>query len=166
MRTAMIPVTLKGMKASAALFPLMRQARLEEEAMSSNVPHEGNTPPPNSSSPPSAAKYTAIARRFHELRVQYGAPHPFWIIGSPMLQLPIFITAMWSFRSMALASWPGFDTGGALWFKDLTLPAMDLTTLTAPMGELRSKMNYPNNWLKNEGEVLSFFCSTLLLLNF
>lgn len=131
-RTAMLPITLIGMKASAALFPIMRQARAEEEAQASNV---GSTNKSDSTpSPPSAAKYTAIARRFHELRVQYGAPHPFWIIGSPMVQLPVFITAMWSIRTMALSSWPGFDTGGVAWFKDLNLPALDLTTLTAPMG--------------------------------
>jgi len=45
-----------------------------------------------------------------------------------LAQLPVFVTAMWASRRMAAAPWPGFSEGGALWFPDLTLPAVDLST--------------------------------------
>jgi membrane protein insertase Oxa1/YidC/SpoIIIJ len=129
-RTAMLPISLKGMKASAALFPLLQQARAEqdEERNATTAAKDIN------SAKPTLQNYAAIANRFHELRLQQGAPHPFWIIGSPLLQLPVFITAMASIRSMALQHWPGFDTGGTAWFSDLTAPALDFTTLATPMG--------------------------------
>ncbi len=43
------------------------------------------------------------------------------------MQLPVFVTAVWATRRMALAPWPGFSEGGVAWFPDLTLPAVDLT---------------------------------------
>jgi hypothetical protein len=46
-------------------------------------------------------------------------------------QLPVFVTAMWASRRMALAPWPGLEAGGALWFPDLTVPALDLASQTA-----------------------------------
>jgi tetratricopeptide (TPR) repeat protein len=139
----MLPISLKGMKASAALFPLLQQARAEQDAENEaaaaaknatlNQNGEENTHYTMKTTP-NSPNYTSIARRFHELRLQQGAPHPFWIIGSPLLQLPVFITAMASIRSMALQRWPGFDTGGTAWFPDLTAPALDFTTLSTPMG--------------------------------
>jgi len=141
-RTAMLPISLKGMKASAALFPLLQQARAEQDAETAatvqainengyKIDRKDNNSTKLASQ---TANYTSIARRFHELRLQQGALHPFWIIGSPLLQLPVFITAMISIRSMALQRWPGFDTGGTAWFPDLTSPAVDVATLTTPMG--------------------------------
>ena len=125
----MLPVSLKGLKASAALFPLLRQARGKQQQL--NGEEESNS---NNNSP---AKMMALGRRFHELRLQQGAPHPFWIIGSPLVQLPLFITSMAAIRGMAVQGWPGFSSGGVAWFPNLTLPAMDLTSLTAPMGMAR-----------------------------
>lgn len=51
-------------------------------------------------------------------------------------QVPIFIYAAASIRRMAQANWPGFSTEGALWFTDLTLPAMVFAdgSLQLPMG--------------------------------
>jgi hypothetical protein len=49
-------------------------------------------------------------------------------------QVPVFVTAMMAIRRMSNSSWPGFEGGGALWFSDLTLPALDLGALVAPMG--------------------------------
>ncbi|KAL4523864.1 hypothetical protein Ndes2526B_g08095 [Nannochloris sp. 'desiccata'] len=140
-RTAMLPISLKGMKASAALFPLLQQSRAEQDAETSAAvsasanDNQINGQDMNSTKRISQpARYSSIARRFHELRLQQGAPHPFWIIGSPLLQLPVFITAMASIRSMALQRWPGFNTGGTAWFLDLTAPALDVATLSTPMG--------------------------------
>lgn len=115
-RAAMLPVALRGIKASAALMPLLRQARKAGD---------GEQPP----------SMNATLRRFHELRAAANAPHPAWILGAPLLQLPVFITAMASIRTMSLQKWPGFESGGAAWFPDLTLPALDFASMTAPMGE-------------------------------
>ena len=37
---------------------------------------------------------------------------------------------------MSVNAWPGLSDGGALWFPDLTLPALDLANLAAPMGSV------------------------------
>ena len=49
-------------------------------------------------------------------------------------QLPVFVTSVWAIRRMCAAEWPGLADGGILWFCDLTLPALDVSTMTAPMG--------------------------------
>ena len=54
-----------------------------------------------------------------------------WQIECCRVQLPVFVTAMWASRRMALAPWPGLEAGGALWFPDLTIPALDLASQTA-----------------------------------
>ena len=51
-----------------------------------------------------------------------------------LVQVPVFISAVWAVRHMAVSNWPGFDTGGTLWFGDLTQRALDLASLQAPMG--------------------------------
>ena len=53
-------------------------------------------------------------------------------------QLPVFVTSMWAIRRICVAEWPGLADGGALWFQDLTLPALDASTATAPMGRCDS----------------------------
>ncbi|EFN57373.1 hypothetical protein CHLNCDRAFT_142761 [Chlorella variabilis] len=181
-RVAMFPVSLQGMKASAALMPLLRQARDEVAAsmrrqLNAAAPaaaagatqqeeaerHGGGSrqqrwqrkqqaaaaavaalqqqqqqraagSPSPLPPPPPGPSMRQILARFHQLRQAAGAPHPAWALASPLAQLPVFITAMAAIRTMSLSGWPGFSTGGGAWFPDLTLPAMDLATWTAPMG--------------------------------
>lgn len=56
------------------------------------------------------------------------------------MQLPVFVTAMWATRRMALVKWQGMSTGGTAWFPDLTLPALDLSSTfvqqVVPLGTL------------------------------
>lgn len=119
-RVSLFPVTLKGIKASSALLPLLRLAR--------------GTPDESSTKTDSSKLNARILTQFTKLRIQYNAPHPLWIIASPLIQLPVFITAMGSVRKMSISEWPGFETGGMLWFSNLTLPALDLTQLSTPLG--------------------------------
>lgn len=51
-------------------------------------------------------------------------------------QVPVLITLVMAVRRMALQAWPGFDSGGVLWFQDLTLPALAFHPLSAPLGAL------------------------------
>ncbi|PSC76493.1 ALBINO3 chloroplastic [Micractinium conductrix] len=175
-RAAMLPISLQGMRASASLMPLLRQAR-EELAAEARPPLPPASPPRTAEErreaykqqrwqraqqkgqtssqqqeqqeqqhaeerqqqqerlqappPPSTA---AILDCFGQLRRAAGAPHPIWALASPLAQLPVFVTAMATVRTMSLNSWPGFREGGAAWFTDLTLPAMDLTQWVAPLG--------------------------------
>lgn len=181
-RAAMFPVSLQGMKASASLMPLLRQAREEvSAAMRPPVPPPLQPPPAaqpdgkqqkqqkwqrsqqQAAGPAAAAAASgeeeeqgrgggtssnaagaqaagpapsnaAILARFTQLRRAAGAPHPIWVLASPLAQLPVFITAMATVRTMSITGWPGFSTGGAAWFPDLTMPALDLANMVAPMG--------------------------------
>jgi len=63
-----------------------------------------------------------------------GMPHPGWLLVAPIVQLPVFITAMLAVRRAALLPCEGMSTGGAAWFMDLTQPALDWGALTAPAG--------------------------------
>ncbi|KAL4859761.1 ALBINO3-like protein 2 [Chlorella vulgaris] len=182
-RVAMFPISLQGMKASAALMPLLRQARDQEAAsmqppsataaaaarpeepeqqgsssssMSRSISSKqqrwqraqqqaataeaaldgggaGALALPRPLSPPPSPSTRQILARFHQLRQQAGAPHPIWVLASPLAQVPVFVTAMTAIRTMSLRGWPGFSNGGTAWFTDLTLPAMDLEAWTAPL---------------------------------
>ncbi|XP_010674681.2 ALBINO3-like protein 2, chloroplastic [Beta vulgaris subsp. vulgaris] len=49
-----------------------------------------------------------------------GCPSFLWFLASYTVQLPCFILCMASIRRMSLDHYPGFDTGGILWFQNLT----------------------------------------------
>jgi tetratricopeptide (TPR) repeat protein len=126
-RTAALPLSLKGARAGGAALPLLRRARAELAAaplprgLAAGAPHPVPTP-------------RELAARFHALRRAAGAPHPLWVLAAPAVQLPLFIGAMATIRGMAARPWPGLEAGGAAWFPDLTLPALDLAALAAPLG--------------------------------
>jgi len=61
--------------------------------------------------------------------------HPAWLVVGPAVQIPIFVCAVVAVRRLtAQGGMNGIDAGGMLWFQDLTQPAVDLATMTAPMG--------------------------------
>jgi YidC/Oxa1 family membrane protein insertase len=62
------------------------------------------------------------------------APHPAWIIAAPLAQIPVFVTALLAVRRLALAPGSPLHAGGAAWAADLTLPALDAASWSAPMG--------------------------------
>ncbi|KAI3455728.1 hypothetical protein Pfo_012391 [Paulownia fortunei] len=49
-----------------------------------------------------------------------GCPSVFWFFSSFVVQVPCFFLWLMSFRRMSLGHHPGFDTGGTLWFQNLT----------------------------------------------
>ena len=61
--------------------------------------------------------------------------HPAWLVAGPLAQIPFFLCAVMAVRRLAAdGANNGLVTGGALWFQDLTVPAVDVAMMTAPMG--------------------------------
>jgi len=60
--------------------------------------------------------------------------HPGWLVAAPLAQLPVLVTAVLAVRRLATEAGAPLRHGGALWFPDLTLPAVDAGALLAPMG--------------------------------
>ena len=50
------------------------------------------------------------------------------------MHIPVLATALMAVRRLTLEGGRGLDAGGALWFPDLTAPALDLAALATPMG--------------------------------
>ncbi len=85
------------------------------------------------------AESTAVRLRrtmqaFGRARERAGAPSPAWVVAPPLVQIPVLVTVALAVRELAASGGHGLGHGGALWFGDLTLPALDLVALTAPMG--------------------------------
>ncbi|EIE20465.1 hypothetical protein COCSUDRAFT_67376 [Coccomyxa subellipsoidea C-169] len=74
---------------------------------------------------------------YWRLRARSGAPHPAWIA-------TVFGTSVFAARAMAASDWPGFASGGALWFPDLTKASVVIhwgqdalsTAVAFPYGQL------------------------------
>eukprot|EP00210_Caulerpa_lentillifera_P002477 g2375.t1 len=76
-------------------------------------------------------------QKFKKLKKYSGSPNASWIILSPLIQIPSFLLVVVSVRRMCAQSWPGLDTGGALWFTDLTQCTINLGSLeTHHMGPI------------------------------
>ncbi|KAL9233490.1 hypothetical protein vseg_008481 [Gypsophila vaccaria] len=77
--------------------------------------------PPPLPPPFSGKSYVKQYSLFRSERKALGCPTFLWFLASHTVQIPCFILWMLSIRRMSLAEFPGFDTGGALWFQDLTV---------------------------------------------
>lgn len=102
----------------AALFPLT-VTQLRKASLFARV---GSQLPPPVPPPGSGQTLASQYRIFTKRRLELGAPSPAWLIAVPLIQVPLFIYWIVSVRQMAMAGHPGFDTGGILWFTDLTVP--------------------------------------------
>jgi YidC/Oxa1 family membrane protein insertase len=80
--------------------------------------------------------YARVAKRWNQEKGERGMAGPVWLFTPVFAHLPSFVTMMWTVKYMAASGEYGFETGGLFWFKDLTLPAVDLVSMTAPMGAL------------------------------
>ncbi|CAM6104480.1 unnamed protein product [Calypogeia fissa] len=102
-RTALFPFTVTYMKKSAqfassiSLLPPIR--------------------PPKDSNRSLGEQYRIFTKR----RLELGIPSPFWATAG-LLQAPLFLYWIIALRGMAMSHHPGFESGGALWFVDLTVP--------------------------------------------
>ena len=113
-RLALFPFTLQQAKAGALLNTAIARAR-----------------GPDGKPPRSLGEILAAAA---ELRRRTRGTHLAWLVGGPLVQLPTFVTAVLAVRRLAARPDIGLETGGALWFADLTEVAVHVDSVTAPMG--------------------------------
>lgn len=76
--------------------------------------------PPPFPPPFSGKSYSKQISLFRKERKAVGCPSYLWHLSSFIIQVPCFFLWMISVRTMSLDNYPGFDCGGALWFRDLT----------------------------------------------
>ncbi|KAL2641916.1 hypothetical protein R1flu_009503 [Riccia fluitans] len=77
--------------------------------------------PPIRPPPESGKSFAEQYRIFTKRRLELGVPSPFWTVAG-FVQAPLFLYWIIALRGMATTGHPGFDTGGVLWFSDLTVP--------------------------------------------
>ena len=76
-----------------------------------------------------------VVRRAREMiRAHPQRTSPLWMIAAPVAQVSVLVYGLYSVRYMAKEGWGGLDAGGPFWAVDLTLPAVDVATMTAPLG--------------------------------
>eukprot|EP00890_Picochlorum_soloecismus_P001604 jgi/Picsp_1/2444/NSC_05905-R1_cytochrome oxidase biogenesis family len=127
-RLALLPITVKGQHALGSVASSFRSASREMKDLDKIPKASDNT------IRSSSAKSMAVAKRAREILRLSGAPSPAWIIASPAVNISVLFYGLYSVRHMAAVSWPGFESEGPFWAADLTLPAVDLASMTAPLG--------------------------------
>lgn len=148
-RISMLPVVSKQMKASVLIAHAtsvmqgkksVRERRFTEDTTNNDVPAKTSI----------SADISETLRIAHAIRKRLPdnstAPHPYWLIAAPLIQLPTFVCAISGVRTLigkasnSVASghqsalYADLSNGGMLWFRDLTLSGLDLTNLYAPLG--------------------------------
>ncbi|XP_068661264.1 ALBINO3-like protein 2, chloroplastic isoform X1 [Aristolochia californica] len=99
-----------------SLLPVLILQLKKLERLSALIP---KLPPPFP--PPfSGRSYRKQFLFFQKQRRAIGCPSPLWSFAAFLVQVPCFVLWMISIRRMSLNHHPGFDTGGALWFQNLT----------------------------------------------
>nr|GEU39491.1 albino3-like protein 2, chloroplastic [Tanacetum cinerariifolium] len=89
--------------------------------------------PPPLPPPFSGKSWIEQYKRFREKRIEIGCPSFLWMLAYPSVQIPCFILGTASVRRMALDHYPGFESGGALWFQNLTELPHGATGCTFPL---------------------------------
>ena len=150
-RISMLPVVSKQMHASVliahATSVLQGKKKREAERLANNDAASVNNVPEKASLSSDISETLRIANAIRK-RLPDGstAPHPYWLLAAPMIQLPTFVCAISGVRSLIAkasndvasghqsALYADLSNGGMMWFRDLTLSGLDLTNLYAPMG--------------------------------
>ncbi|RWV99633.1 hypothetical protein GW17_00037451, partial [Ensete ventricosum] len=76
--------------------------------------------PPPFPPPLSGRSFREQYMLFQRKRRELGCPSYLWNFAFFTVQVPCFLLWMTSIRRMCLDNHPGFDTGGMLWFQNLT----------------------------------------------
>ncbi|XP_031263076.1 ALBINO3-like protein 2, chloroplastic isoform X2 [Pistacia vera] len=76
--------------------------------------------PPPFPPPLSGRSFIDQISLFRRERKAMGCPSFLWFFASLSIQVPCFLLGVTSIRRMSLDGHPGFDSGGTLWFQDLT----------------------------------------------
>ncbi|XP_050223556.1 ALBINO3-like protein 2, chloroplastic [Mercurialis annua] len=76
--------------------------------------------PPPFPPPLSGKSYRDQISLFYKERKAIGCPSYLWFLAYVSVQIPCFLLWMTSIRRMSLDHHPGFDSGGILWFQNLT----------------------------------------------
>ncbi len=81
-----------------------------------------------------SARLEVVRHAREMIRAHPHRVNPLWMIAAPMAQVSVLVYGLYSVRYMAKEGWRGLDAGGPFWAVDLTLPAVDVATMTAPLG--------------------------------
>ncbi|KAJ9552761.1 hypothetical protein OSB04_016806 [Centaurea solstitialis] len=76
--------------------------------------------PPPLPPPFSGKSWIEQYKRFRDKRKEIGCPSFLWMLAYPSVQIPCLVLGTTSVRRMALDHHPGFESGGTLWFQNLT----------------------------------------------
>ncbi|XP_051118214.1 ALBINO3-like protein 2, chloroplastic [Andrographis paniculata] len=76
--------------------------------------------PPPFPPPLSGRSFRDQLTLFFKEKKTAGCPSLFWFISSLVIEVPCFFVWLMSIRRMSLNNHPGFDSGGTLWFENLT----------------------------------------------
>ena len=135
-RLRWLTLGLTAVAVRASLLPLSLRASAGGDTLAAALSRARATtqPPPRSRS----ALRTALAS-LAASQPGRRLTSPAWVVASPLVAIPVSVYSLLVVRAAAVAPLPGLDCGGAAWFHDLTLSAVDassLASLTGPTGAL------------------------------
>ncbi|KAJ0079896.1 hypothetical protein Patl1_24097 [Pistacia atlantica] len=130
-RLAVLPIVvlqLKKMQKIGELFPKCESSLLfylkffvaQVTVMKFRLALEVESLPPPFPPPLSGRSFIDQISLFRRERKATGCPSFLWFFASLSIQVPCFLLGVTSIRRMSLDGHPGFDSGGTLWFQDLT----------------------------------------------
>lgn len=122
-----------GAAVRLGLYPLTRRAQ-EATAMVVTAFRKAQDEITGGADDGGSARLEVVRRAREMIRAHPQPTSPLWMVAAPMAQVSVLVYGLYSVRYMAKEGWRGLDAGGPFWAVDLTLPAVDLATMTAPLG--------------------------------
>lgn len=123
-----ITIVTSTMAMRFALFPVVVIHLQKLKKIGELAPKLPSPLPP----PMSGSSYKDHFIHFEKERKANGCPSYFWFFASFLTQVPCLFLWVTSIRRMSLDNYPGFDSGGALWFKNLTELPHDVSGFIFP----------------------------------